>query len=79
MFIAVVSAHFCQSFYCNAEVSQAKDTGKPIILIFKEHVDETTMGMALRAIFLTNVRARIEQEGDGYKIVPHWDRLCKDS
>ena len=77
VFIAVVSAHFCQSFYCNAELTEAQDRGKPTILIFKEHVDESTMGMALKAVFLTNVRAKIEQDGNRYKMVPNWDRLCK--
>ena len=77
VFVAVVSADFCGSFYCNIELSEAQQTGKPIILIFKEHVNEALMGVVLRNIFLNKVRARIEQKEGGYKMVPDWDRLCK--
>ena len=77
VFIAVVSAEHCNSYYCNTELKEAETTGKPIILIFREHVDVAAMGITLRTIFMNKVRAKIVLENGEYKMIPDWERLCK--
>ena len=77
VFIAVVSAEYSKSYYCNTELKEAETTGKPIILIFKEHVDVAAMGITLRTIFMNKVRAKIVLENGEYKMIPDWERLCK--
>ena len=44
VFVAVMSANYCDSYHCQLEISEARTTGKPIILIFKEHVAEEKNG-----------------------------------
>ena len=76
--IAVVSTEYSKIYYCNTELKEAETTGKPIILIFKEHVDVAAMGITLRTIFMNKVRAKIVLENGEYKMIPEWERLCKD-
>ena len=65
VFVAVMSVNYCESYYCQLEISEARTTGKPIILIFKEHVDEEKMDVVMTDIFKNYARAKIVQEDDG--------------
>ena len=78
VFIAVVSENFCKSYYCNLEIAEADQTRKPIILLFKEHVNENVMGVLVKTLYMTRVRAKIEQGEDGnYQMIPDWTRMCE--
>ena len=77
VFVAVISKNYCESYLCKLEISEAQKTGKPIILIFIEHVDENTMGIVIRDIFMKYARAKIVQEEGVFNIYPTWEQLCQ--
>ena len=77
VFIGVVSKHFCESYFCDIEISEARTTGKPIILISMEHVDTDKMTVVIRDVFMNNARAKIVKEGNNYQMYPPWEQLCK--
>ena len=77
VFVAVMSANYCDSYHCQLEISEARTTGKPIILIFKEHVAEEKMDVVMTEVFQKNARAKIVQEEDGFQMYPPWEHLCK--
>ena len=77
VFVAVMSNNYCKSYYCQLEISEARTTGKPTILVFIEHVDEDKMDVVMTDIFKNNTRAKIVKEEDGYQMYPPWEHLCK--
>ena len=78
VFIAVMSNHYCSNYFCQLEISEARTTGKPIILIFKESVDKTTMGLVIRDVYMNNKRARVVHDGASCRIDPSWEHICKE-
>ena len=80
VFVAVVSTNFCSSRYCQLEVEKARILAKPIILIFKEHVDERHMSLATKEVFDTFARAKFVYDENGEpRIQPDWDHICESS
>ena len=77
VFVAVVSKNFCKSYFCDVEISEARTTGKPIILIFTENVEVEKMSVVIRDVFMNNARAKIVKEGNKYQMYPPWEQLCK--
>ena len=77
VFVAVISENFCQSYFCQLEISEARSSGKPIILIFKEQVDEEQMDTVIREVFLKFARAKVTQTDGQYEISPKWEQICE--
>ena len=59
------------------EIEEAKLSGKPVIPIFIEHVNEEKMGMVIRHIFRHFTRVRFIQENGEMKIEPNWPQVCE--
>ena len=72
VFVAVISKKYCNSYFWELEISEAQKTGKPIILILIEHVDENAMGIVIRDVFM-----KIVKEEGVYKLYPEWEQLCQ--
>ena len=75
--VAVVTKSFCASRYCRHEIETAHTEGKPIILIFKEHVPEDKMDHVTRKIFRNFTRVKCVFHENGMDLQPSWDKLCK--
>ena len=54
------------------EIEGARNKGKPVILIFKEDVEETEMSPAILEVFKNYTRAKFVLENGDYKIQPDW-------
>ena len=77
VFVAVISENYCKSDHCQIEIAEARTTGKPILLIFKEHVLARKMGIVVRDIFRQFARVKFVKEGDTYRIQPGWEQICE--
>ena len=77
VFVAVMSENYCANHHCQLEISEARTTGKPIIMIFMEHVAEEKMDVVMTDVFKKNARDKIVQEEGGYQMYPAWEHLCK--
>ena len=77
VFLAVVSKSFCDSRYCRHEIETAHTEGKPIILIFKEHVPEDKMDHVTRKVFNNFTRVKCVFGENGVDLQPSWDILCQ--
>ena len=77
VFVAVVSKSFCASRYCRHEIETAHTEGKPIILIFKEHVPEDQMDHVTKKVFSNFTRVKCVLSDNGVDLQPPWDVLCK--
>ena len=75
--VAVVTKSFCASRYCRHEIETAHTEGKPIILIFKEHVPEDKMDHVTRKIFRNFTRVKCVFHENGMDLEPSWAKLCK--
>jgi hypothetical protein len=75
--IVVVSNHFCQSNYCDTELFQAYNLKKPILLIFKEKVEEDRMGPVMKLLFKQNVRVLFEENNGAYILKNTWEYVGK--
>ena len=60
----IVTNNFCQSHWCECELRETYDLKKPIILIFKEEIDERDMSPLMLKIFRKFTRAKIIESGD---------------
>ena len=76
VFIAVMSKQYCLSHFCKFEIEQAHVMDKPIILIFKEHVNETDMNSVTREIFRNYTRVKCVIEDGQHTIQPGWNQIC---
>lgn len=77
VFIAVMSEKYCSSAFCQFEITEARTTGKPIILLFKEHVNDNKMSVVVKEVFRQFARAQFVFQDGHYKIQPAWPQLCK--
>ena len=77
VFLAVVTTRFCASNYCKFEIEQARVMQKPIILIYKEHVEEDQMDPVTREIFNNFTRIRCIYENGQHVIQPGWKEICE--
>ena len=77
VFVAVISENYCKSDHCQIEIAEARTTGKPILLIFKEHVVASKMGIVVRDIFRQFARVKFVKEDDTYRIQPGWEQICE--
>ena len=77
VFIAVMSVNYCESYYYQLEISEARTTGKPIILVFIEHVEDEKMDVVMRDIFRNFARAKLVEEDGQYQMYPTWEKLCE--
>ena len=70
--IFFVSTNFCQSNWCQLELRETYELNKPIILIFKEEIDERNMSPLMLKIFRKFTRAKIIVREDGQiQIIPN--------
>ena len=76
VFIAVVSSDYCASDFCKFEIEQAHLMRKPIILIFKEHVEEGDMNPVTREVFQHFTRVKCVYEDSQQRIQPDWKEIC---
>ena len=77
VFVAVISENYCKSDHCQIEIAEARTTGKPILLIFKEHVAEDKMRIVIREIFRNFTRIKFVEEEGQYRIQPGWEQVCE--
>ena len=77
VFVAVVSKNYCNSRYCRYEIEHAHLLGKPIILIFIEHVPEENMDLITKEVFETFTRVQFIMEDGQYEMRPSWDSVCE--
>jgi hypothetical protein len=75
--IVVVSNYFCHSNYCDTELFQAYNLKKPILLIFKEKVEEDRMGPVMKLLFRQNVRILFEENNGVYILKNTWEHVGK--
>ena len=75
--VAVMSLNYCKSYYCQQEIEEARIRGKPVIMIFKEDVDEKEMSEVMKEVFKNFTRVKIVDEGDGVKSEPDWPFVCQ--
>lgn len=74
--LVVVSNSFCESKFCHNELNQAYITRKPIVLMFKEHVDEEMMMPTMKELYRKNVRMLWSFENGEYILKSTWDNVC---
>ena len=74
--IFVVSDSFCRSDYCQYEFIQAKEMGKPVILMIKEACDKGLMHPLLKEVFERNTRVVWLSEGDNFILKNTWEHVC---
>ena len=75
--LVVMSRNYCKSEFCKYEVEQARLLGKPIIMIFKEKVEENQMSGVMKNIFHTTTRVTFHQHEDQYRVEPGWNVICR--
>jgi hypothetical protein len=75
--IVIASINFCQSAYCQNEIYQAYNLKKPIVLFFKENVDENGMPRLMKLIFKRNVRVLFEENNGDFILKTTWENVCK--
>lgn len=73
--VIVVSNAYCQSRYCKMEFEQAYDLGKPIMLMFKETVNEDVMYPVMRDLYNRYTRIVWAFEGNEYKLKTSWENV----
>nr|UTM63744.1 sP-TLR6 [Cyclina sinensis] len=74
--VFVISQTFCDKSWCHIEAKEAMDLQKPVVLIFKEKIDETQMPDVVRKLFRLNTRCRFVQEPNGnWTLQPSFDVL----
>ena len=74
--IFYVSNSFCQSHWCELELRETYELKKPIILIFKEEIDERDMSPLMLKIFRKFTRAKIIVREDGHvEMIPDVKQL----
>ena len=76
VFIAVITSEYCASDFCKFEIEQAHLMRKPIILIFKEHVDEAKMNPVIKQVFQHYTRIKCVFENGQHRIQPDWKEIC---
>jgi Leucine-rich repeat (LRR) protein len=75
--IVVVSDRFCHSNYCDTELLQAYDLKKPILLILKGKVEESSMRPVMKLLFQQNVRVLFEENNGAYILKNTWEHVGK--
>ncbi|XP_053400910.1 toll-like receptor 6 isoform X2 [Mercenaria mercenaria] len=75
--IFVISKSFCASHWCEMELKEAHEMGKPIILLFKEEVNPDLMSRLLRTLFNRLTRAKLVEKDGLYELIPDWQSLGK--
>jgi hypothetical protein len=74
--IAAVSNNFCNSVNCQNELDQAHVNGKPIILMFIEHVEQELMSLTIKELYQRNVRIVWSHENGEWRMKTTWDNVC---
>ncbi|XP_052782078.1 toll-like receptor 6 [Mya arenaria] len=74
--VAAVSKTFCQRHWCENELLQAVNSGKPIVPLMLEKVDKKLMPHVINQFFGTLVHASLINDGKETKLVPDWRVLC---
>lgn len=74
--LVVVSNSFCTSEFCHQELDQAYIKRKPIVLMFKEHVDEEMMMPTMKELYRKNVRMLWSFENSEYILKSTWENVC---
>ena len=77
VFIAVMSRNYCNSEYCKLEIEEARVKGMPIVLIFKEKVEEDYMSRVTREVFRNYTRAKFVFEDGAYRLNLDWGKACE--
>ena len=77
VFIAVLSANYCDSFYCNAEIEEARSLGKPIILIYLEDIEQDRMSPCVKEIFWNYTRAKVRFSDDPHILQSNLEKVCE--
>ncbi|XP_045170232.2 toll-like receptor 4 [Mercenaria mercenaria] len=74
--IFVISQTFCNKSWCHIEIKEAMDLQKPIILIFKESVNENDMPKLVNRLFRQNTRCKFIRDTNGHwSLQPSWSIL----
>jgi hypothetical protein len=74
--VIVVSNNFCNSSYCCNEFNLAFESGKPMLLMFKESVDEQNMPDVMRQIYRRKTRILWTFENGEYILRTKWDNIA---
>lgn len=73
--IVVVSESFCTSEYCHHELDQAYIKRKPIVLMFKERVEESVMMPTMKELYRNKVRMLWNFENGEYVLKSTWENV----
>lgn len=73
--IVVVSESFCTSEYCHQELDQAYIKRKPIVLMFKERVEESVMMPMMKELYRNKVRMLWNFENGEYVLKSTWENV----
>ena len=72
-----MSENYCKSKYCRYEIEHAHLLGKPIILVFIEHVPKKDMDLITKEVFETFTRVQFVFEDGQPVLKPGWHPLCE--
>jgi hypothetical protein len=75
--IALASKNFCESEWCQIELREAYNLNIPIILLFKEDVEESLMSPTMLAVFKKFARAKLIAKDDTFETVPEWNQFVE--
>jgi succinyl-CoA synthetase alpha subunit len=74
--IAAVSKNFCHSVNCQNELEQAYVNGKPIILMFIEHVEQEQMSTTMKELYQRKVRIVWTLKNGENEMKTTWGNVC---
>lgn len=74
--LLLITTEFCTSGYCLSELDQAWIQRKPMILMFKDEVDEELMTPIMKTIYKKNTRILWALEDGEYVLKTSWDNVC---
>ncbi|XP_060587979.1 toll-like receptor 4 [Ruditapes philippinarum] len=75
--IVLASKKFCESEWCQIELREAYNLNIPIILLFKEDVEESLMSPTMLAVFKKFARAKLIAKDDTFETVPEWNQFVE--
>ncbi|KAL4225689.1 positive regulation of nucleotide-binding oligomerization domain containing 1 signaling pathway [Mactra antiquata] len=76
MVILLITNSFCNSGYCLSELDQAWMQRKPMILMFKEEVEEDLMTPLMKNLYKNKARILWRLEDGEYVLKTTWKNIC---
>ncbi|KAL4229786.1 MTH538 TIR-like domain (DUF1863) [Mactra antiquata] len=74
--IILVTEEYCKSNYCTSELEKAYIKRRPVILMFKDYVNENLMTKTMKDLYKRNVRILWMKQNEEYILQTSWENVC---